>query len=268
MQVFLVEEAKKVSLFKKIFKPIEIKEDKVILNCKCKNIKFKKKIKIVKNIKKKLNLISKIILSKELKQEKELVDLFYSNGFDIVNGKILFKVLIDKIIDYICRKNNIKMQESQISITVNDVNNLNTHLIENLSEKFKILNIVTNHMNYFKKVEEKLWTEKGIIITVTSNKKKALSKANIILNVDFPEEMLNKYFIYDNSILINMEEKVKIKKKRFNGKIINEYKISFKKDSNIADILQNDEYKNFDLNDLAEIYIINNPNEIEDIIIC
>lgn len=265
MQVFFVEKAQTTNWFKNLFKPVEIKEDKIVLNGKCK--KIKRKLKMVQKIKKKLG-IAKLILSKELKQDKEWINLFYSNEFTIVNGKKLFQFLIDKIISKICEKNYIKMQESQISITVNDINHLNIKLIEELSEKFKICNIVTNHIHYFKKTVEKLWTEKGVVITVTNNKKKALSKSNLILNVDFPEELLNQYSIYENAILINMEEKVKIKKKRFNGKMINDYKISFKKGSDIESYLRKEKYKNFDLNDLAEVYVTNSPKEIEDIIIC
>ena len=98
---------------------------------------------------------------------------------------------------------------------------------------------------------------------------KFITKTYEILNEDLKigisihpagEWLLDNYYI--------IEEKVKIKKKRFNGKIINDYKISFKKDSNIASCLQKEKYKDFDLNDLAEIYIINSPKEIEDIIIC
>ncbi len=267
MQVFLVEEAKKLSLWKRLLKPVEIKGDIILLNGKCKKMKGKRKLKIVQNIRKKLGM-TKLILSKELKQDKEWINLFYSNEFDIVNGKKLCQLLMDKIVDKVCEKNHIKMQEAQISIAINDVNQFNMKWIEELSEKFKLLNIVTNHIHYFKKIVEKLWLEKGIVISVTSNKKKALSKSNMIVNIDFPEELLNQYSIYENSVLVNIEEKVKIKKKRFNGKIINDYKISFKKDSNIASCLQKEKYKDFDLNDLAEIYIINSPKEIEDIIIC
>lgn len=269
MQVFLIEESKKINFFKKIFTNIEKKEDKILLNFKCKEIPLNKKIKIAKKISKilKANNVKKIIISKDLKKDKDFINLLYSNGFDIIEGKKLFKLLINEIVEKICKKNNIKSEDARISITVNDIDNLTIKIIEDLSKKFKTVNIVTNNINYFKKIEEKLWNENGIIITVTNNKKKALAKSDIILNIDFPEEIINKYIIYDNSILINIEERVKIKKKRFNGKIINDYKIKLKKDSNMSLYLEKEEYKNFDLEDIAEIYIINYPEEIKDIII-
>ena len=130
-----------------------------------------------------------------------------------------------------------------------------------------MVNVVTNKMNYLKKIQTKLYNEQGIIITATNNKKKALFRAKLIINVDCPEELLNKYVIYDNSILINLEEEVKIKKKRFCGKIINDYNISFKENSEIYNDLQNITSEGFDNRDLAEIYIMNKPKEIENIII-
>jgi len=46
-----------------------------------------------------------------------------------------------------------------------------------------------------------------------------------IINVDFPEELINKYRIHDNSIIININEKINLKSKRFNGININDYRI-------------------------------------------
>lgn len=269
MQVFLIEDTEKVNSLKKIFKTVEIKDDKVLLNCKSENIKINKKIKIVNNIRKVLNKnnVKKVIITKNLKQDNDFLNLLYSSEFDIINGKVLFRLLIKDILKNICKKNNIKSEEKRISIAVNEVNSFTLDLTEKLSKEFKILDVVSNNINYFKTLKDKLWEENGIIITLTNNKKKALAKADIILNIDFPEELINKYTIYDNSILVNLEENVKIKKKRFNGKIINDYNIKLKNGSNIADFLEKEEYKKYDLKDLAEIYVMNNPKEIQNIII-
>ena len=105
------------------------------------------------------------------------------------------------------------------------MNRVHTAKIINLSKKFKTLNIVTNNINSFKVLKEKLWEENGIIIILTNNRKKALAKANIILNFDFPSDVINEYIIFDESIIINLEECIKIKKKRFCGKVINDYKV-------------------------------------------
>lgn len=98
-------------------------------------------------------------------------------------------------------------------------------------KQYKRVNIVTNHIEKFKKIEKQILEDEGVMITVTNNKKKSLSKSKIILNVDFPTELINKYQIYDEAIIINLKGNVKINKKRFNGININEYEIDFKRKS-------------------------------------
>lgn len=63
------------------------------------------------------------------------------------------------------------------------------------------------------------------MITVTNNKKKSLKNAKIILNIDFPKETINKYNIFDEAIIVNLDGDVKIDKKRFSGININNYEI-------------------------------------------
>lgn len=269
MQVFLIEEANKPSILKKWFKKIDIIGDKIYINCNTNKLKFSYKLKLFTKIRDALisNNVRNVILSKKLKKDTEFVNLFYSNNFNIINGKNLFKKLAVQIIGNVCLKNNLKSQEKQIGITINSIDTFGMNYVKILSKKFKTLNVVTNNIRYFKTLKEKLWDEDGIIITLTNNKKKALSKVDIILNVDFPEEVINKYLVFDEAILINLEEDVKIKKKRFSGKIINDYKIKPKEDSSLEKFLGKEEYKKFDIKELAEVYIANNPKELQNIII-
>ena len=269
MQVFLIEDVNNPNFLKKIIKKAELVDDKILINYDIEKLKISRKLRVFFKIKNILdsNNTKNIILSKKLKKDQEFVNLFYSNNFNIINGKNLLKKITIPIIENICKKNNLKSQEKQISITINTVNTFGIDCVKNLSKKFKTLNVVTNNINYFRTLKEKLWEEEGIIITLTNNKKKALSKSDIILNVDFPEEAINKYIIFDEAILVNLEENVKIKKKRFNGKIVNDYKIKAKENSELEKFLQKNEYKNFEINDLTEVYITNNPKEIKNIII-
>lgn len=45
--------------------------------------------------------------------------------------------------------------------------------------------------------------------------------------MDFPEETINKYRIYDNALVLNISDKIDINSKRFNGINVNYYKIRF-----------------------------------------
>lgn len=123
----------------------------------------------------------------------------------------------------IYRKNNIIYGEA--TILVNDFTDINREIIIDIAKSIKRLNIVTNHIEKCKKIQEYLYNEFGIMLTVTNNKRRSLSKSKIIVNIDFVEENINKYKIYDNAIIININDKINIRSKRFNGININYYKI-------------------------------------------
>ncbi len=261
MIVFFIEESDK----NKIFKHLEVIEDKIIINKKVEKINKKdiNKINIILNNMK----CNKVIISKKLKDNGILKNSLYSNNINIVNGKILYKMLLEKIIETTCLNNNINPKECQISFTVNYLDSNITQTIKNISKTFKSLNIVTNNINSFKQLKENFYYNEGIIITVTNNKRKALLKSALIVNYDFPEDLINKYSIYDNSIIINTEEPINIHKKRFNGKMINDYNIILKKNSDIEIELQKKKYQKFDIKDLAEVFIMQYPEEISNVIV-
>lgn len=94
-----------------------------------------------------------------------------------------------------------------------------------ISQKVKRLNIITNHIEKFKKIQNSLYNEFGIVLNISNNKKTSLLKAEVIINIDFPQELINQYNIYDKAIIINILEKISIYKKKFNGVNVNYFRI-------------------------------------------
>ena len=216
------------------------------------NIKEKNIEKISKKTRKiidKHSTSKKVIISKELQKNEQYINYINSSGIQIQDGRWLFKILITKIVDYIIDKKHI--EKAYISILVNDINDIEIANIKNIDKKYKSVNVVTNHIEKLKNIEKQL-EEEGIIITVTNNKKKSLMKSNIILNFDFPKELINKYRINENAIIVNTKGKIKINQKRFNGLNIHNYEINFREDKKDEKALNNKYY----LKDLyeAEIY--------------
>lgn len=261
MVVFFIEESNRF----KVFKKIEVEQDKILLNRKIEKINKKS----INNIFKILyyNNCKNIIISKQLKNNQQFLNYMYSNNINIIQGKKLLKFLVKDLIEKICKKYSIKIQECKIAFAMNYEEPNIINAIENLSKKAKMVSIISNNTNLFKEFKENLYNENGVIITLTNNRRKALLKANLIINVDFPEEVLNKYAIYDNSIIVNMEEPINIHKKRFSGKIINEYNIALKKNTNIAIELEKERYNKYELKDLAELFIMKYPEEIKNLFI-
>lgn len=264
MQVFFIRESNKNSLFKRIFKPIEIKQNIIIMNFKKKKRNTKFKIKNIKEILKILEHYNckNVIISKNLKKDKIFTKLLQDNNIQINNGEYLYKNILDIIIKKTSIDNNIKLENARITIISNNLDPWLKNFIEIISAKCKMLGILTYNSVYFSKLVNNIWEKYGTIITVTNNKKKSLYKSDIIINLDLNEDQINKYSIYEKSIIISFKKNIKIHKKRFNGKIINNFEIELNKNSKIYKELITEEYSYYDIIDLAEVYLLNNKKEI------
>ena len=211
--------------------------------------------KIIKKILK--NNVKNVVLSKKLQENENFINIINSNNINIFDGRWLEKYLSYEIIEYVLNKKNMKKEETELAILINQIDDTSIENIKTFAKEFKIVNIVTNHINKFKKIEEDIYNNLGIMITITNNKKKSLKNSKIILNVDFVNEIINKYNIYDEAIIINLDGDVKINRKRFNGININNYEIQFDDNNNNGkfyskDIYESMIYKKLPFNNIRE----------------
>ena len=200
------------------------KDNKILVNFDLNKFNIRKTKKILKILNK--HSVKNVVLSKETQKNEILINYLNSNNVNIFNGRWLEKYLAYEIIKYILVKKNIKKEETEIAILINQIDEVSTENIKLFAKEFKRVNVVTNHIEKLKKIEENIFDEFGIMITITNNKKKSLKNAKIILNMDFPEELINKFNIYDEAIILNLDGNAKINKKRFSGLNINNYEIA------------------------------------------
>ena len=251
---------------KKIFNIVEFSEDngKTTITLplfKSNKIRNKKIIKIAKRINKKLydNNIENVVLSNYLEENEILKQKLYCQNINILDGRYLFYLLIPEIIEYILKRQKVKLQNGEVTLLINDFTQNNAKIITYIAQNVKRVNIVTNHSNKFKKIEDYLYNELGVILNITNNKSKSLSNANIIINIDFPEEIINKYEINSNAIIVNIFNEIKISAKKFNGININYYKACIPKEYQIDGFQNNLVYE-------SSIYKCSYENARKDII--
>lgn len=251
---------------KKIFNIVEFSEDngKTTITLplfKSNKIRNKKIIKIAKRINKKLydNNIENVVLSNYLEENEILKQKLYCQNINILDGRYLFYLLIPEIIEYILKRQKVKLQNGEVTLLINDFTQNNAKIITYIAQNVKRVNIVTNHSNKFKKIENYLYNELGVILNITNNKSKSLSNANLIINIDFPEEIINKYEINSNAIIVNIFNEIKIRAKKFNGININYYKACIPKEYQIDGFQNNLVYE-------SSIYKYSYENARKDII--
>ena len=233
--MYYIQETDKPNFIFRLFNIIQLQEDKIILPIDENKISSKKAQRLAQKTKKILDktISKKIVISEKIQKQEKYVNLLHTYSLEIVKGKWLFELLSCKILDYILERKEMKKEETAVSILMNDLTENMLSNIREIIKEYKRVNIITNHIEKFRKIEKQILEKDGIMITVGNNKKKGLSKAKIILNVDFPSELINQYNIYENAIIVNIRGNVKIAKKRFNGITINDYEIAFRNEEEL-----------------------------------
>jgi len=240
MKVVYIEKMDKPKAIKKV--KIEQDNYKIYMNLEQdKNVK-----KVIKKLIK--NEVSNIVLSKNLSENKNLINSLNANSINIFDGRWLEKYLSIEILDYIMNQKNEEKQKTEIAITVNHITDLSIEVIKILAKKYKRVTVVTAHMEKLRKIEKELYDKEGILIVISNNQKKSLLKPKIILNIDFNKVVLNKYKINEKAIIVNLEGDMKIEEKRFNGININDYEIEVGRE----EIIWRKNMKNYKNKDLLE----------------
>ena len=237
--------------FRKIFNYITINKTEYGDILKIQNLKsgtYKKIEKIFK-----INNVQIVCLSEKLNKNKEFEKFLNNNKVRKVNGKWLNGYLLLELIEYIAKNKEEKSFHQEVSFLINKNNYLMSENIYKISKQCKNVNIITDKVNQFKSLENKIYEEEGVSINIGNNYKKSLLNSNIIINVDFSEEQINKYNIPKYSSIININDYIKINKKSFEG--INIYSVRY-----IINKEFDEEFKNFDNNLMYESLISRNSN--------
>ena len=129
--------------------------------------------------------------------------------YNRLDGKYLLKCAIPEVIKYCYNALDKNEELEEIYILAENYTKENIRIIESLLNKVKVVNIVTNHLRQFQELEKRL-ERKEIYITVSSNKRKALKKAELIINLDCNN--FSGFNVNKNSIIVNCNKEFKLNK--------------------------------------------------------
>lgn len=152
--------------------------------------------------------------------EKE-IDLDYPK----LDGKYLLKCAIPEILNYCFKLLNKNAELEEIYVLAENYTKENIKIIETLTEKIKVVNVVTTHLKQFQELEKKL-ERRDIYITVSSNKRKALKNAELIINLD--SKNFNGFNVNKSSIIVNCNNEFNLNKD-FEGICIEKINVEIKK---------------------------------------
>ena len=205
-----------------------------------------------------VDVTKNVCISDELKIKENFVNFLNERNINILDGRWLFKYLVENVLEFLCVKTDLIPEIQEISILTNELNNLIYETIIKLSKRVKNINIITKNINLFKKLEEDVYEESGMILRITNDFKKATLKSNIILNFNFVQELLDKINFGKNSNLVNFEKSLRINQKSFNGKVINFYHINLPEKY----LYNQERFTRFDTSILYESYIYKKTSPI------
>lgn len=235
-----IKQTERIKFITKLFKILrmqEIEKKTIIYLPMNKKTKPKTQGKIANKLRKYLynNSIKNVVLDKELMENEIIKNILYSYNINILDGTKLSKFLVYNIIEKIYKYKNKNIQAGEITLLVNENNSINIENIFTIAQNVKRLNIITNNTNKFRKVVDYLYNELGILIKLTNNMKLNLNSSDIIVNIDFTEEEVNKLDIPRNSIIVNIPKNINIKSKKFVGVNVKDWEIEVPKSYTLQD---------------------------------
>lgn len=163
------------------------------------------------------NNIKNVVLEEDILKNEEAKNILYSNNINILDGTKLSKYLVYNVVRRIYEYKSKKIEAGEITILVNENNEITAQTIKQIAQNVKRLNIITKNIKKFRKIVEYLYNELGILIKLSNNMKTNLKSTDVIVNIDFPEETINKLEIPNNATILNIPSNININSKKFAG---------------------------------------------------
>lgn len=192
--------------------------------------KEKKKNKVLKNLQKQIQKIKvdTIVFSEDCINSDiyfKLKAAFDEMNSTVITGRKLMHYMNYEILEYILKIQQTTIEQEDIFFLIKKDDSLDLQFLSRFVENCKTVNIVTNDIERFKKVQESLYQRENILIGVSNHKTKSLKRAKYILNVNMEKKELEKFKINRNAVIINFKESILYNQSTFDGINVNYFQI-------------------------------------------
>ncbi len=187
-----------------------------------------------KSLKKLINMLKKDRIDFVIAEKGIIVN------YNKLSGNYALKYMLPEVVKYCFDLIDLKIEE--VFVCANEFTNEIVQIIRELSQKVKVVNIISENSRYL--ILEKQLENEGIYITVNNNKRKSLKLATVVINMDFKD--FKGYYINRNMVIIDVGGNLKVRK-GFDGIYIKAIKIQTEKVMRVFS-----EYKNFEKEELIE----------------
>lgn len=185
----------------------------------------------------------------------QIQERLFENGYQVLNGRKLMGLMSYEILEYILNLQKTKMNSEDIFFLVKKDNTLDLQFLSRFIEDCKTVNIVTDDMERFKRLQDNIYEKENILISVSNNKSKALKRAKYIFNINMDKKDLSKFKVNRDAIIVNFKEPIKYDNNIFNGININYFQIDVP-DEYVEQFEKIDELEEFDKGSLYECILI------------
>ena len=189
------------------------------------------------------NNIRNVVLSDKIMQLDDFKNILYFNSINILDGTKLSKYLVINLIEKVYSYKEKRIEAGEVTFLVNDNSDIFTETITRTAQMAKRINIITLNTKKFEPVVQSLYEELGIIVKLSNNFKANLSSTDLIVNLDFPEEYINKINIPREATILNLPDNINIKSKKFAGINIRNWEIEVPNTYKIAGFNKNIVYE-------------------------
>ena len=152
-------------------------------------------IKIIEKLKIDTVVFSEKIMFNHHELYNQIYQALVENKENILNGRKLMNYMNYDIFEYILNLQKVDIKQEDIYFLIKKDPNLDMQFLLRFIENCKTVNIVTNDIDRFKKIQSNLYEKESILISVLNNKSKSLKRAKYIFNVNMTKEEIEKYKI-------------------------------------------------------------------------